>query len=265
MTFETLSLSHAGGVATLTLNRPDAANAMNIKMAEELMKAAIQFDEDPSVRAVILTGAGSSMFCAGGDLASFSAEGDRLPSVIKEMTTYLHAAISRFARMDAPLIAAVNGTAAGAGFSLVLMADLVWSVGSAKFTLAYTRAGLVPDGSSTYYLSRIVGLRRAQELALTNRVLTAPEAENWGIVNRVVGDDDLMAEVGKLAAGLAVGPTGAYGEAKRLMNMGTQESLETQMELEARGIAGAARGHDAQEGIRAFLEKRPAKFDGNKI
>ncbi len=263
MTFETLTLDQAGGVATLTLNRPDAANAMNLKMAEELMKVAIQFDEDPSVRAVILTGAGSKMFCAGGDLAAFDAEGDRLPAVIKEMTTYLHAAISRFARMDAPLIAAVNGIAAGAGFSLALMADLVWAAGSAKFTLAYTRAGLVPDGSSTYYLSRIVGLRRAQELALTNRVLTAPEAESWGIVNRVVAADDLMSDVGQLAAELAAGPTSAYGDAKRLINMGTQESLETQMELEARGIASAARGKNAREGIRAFLEKRPPIFDGN--
>ncbi len=173
-------------VARITLNRPDAANALNLEMGRDLMHASIRAGEDPAVRAVILTGAGK-MFSGGGDLTSFAAQEDRLLAHLKEVALYLHAAISRFVRMDAPVIAAVNGSAGGAGMSLCLFADLVIAAESAKFTLAYTRAGLSPDGGSTYFLPRIIGVRRALELALTNRALSAREAMDWGIVTKVVG------------------------------------------------------------------------------
>src|SRR5215813_8036326 len=137
-------------VACITLNRPDAANALNLQMALELMHASIRAGEDPAVRALIITGAGR-MFC-GGDLKSFNDQPDRLPGHLKELTLYLHAAISRFVRLDAPLVVAVNGSAGGAGMSLCLFADLVLAAESAKFTLAYTRAGLSPDGGATYFL-----------------------------------------------------------------------------------------------------------------
>jgi len=164
--------------------------------------------------------------------------------------------------MNAPVIAAVNGTAAGAGFSLALSADLVISVDSAKFVMAYTNAGLSPDGSSSYFLPRRVGDRRARELMLTNRVLSADEALDWGIVNQVVAADDLDETVEKLAAKIAAGPTLAYGQVKSLLNVSFDNGLETQMELESRGIADMARSRDGKEGIQAFLAKRKPTFKG---
>ena len=261
MDYQNLRYELADGVATITLNRPDAANAIDLALARELMQVAIRCDEDPSVRAVLLTGAGK-MFCAGGDLKSFAAQGDRLPSLLKEITTNLHAATSRFARMVAPLVVAVNGTAAGAGFSIAISGDLVVMAESAKLTMAYTAAGLSPDGSSTWFLPRLVGMRRAQELMLTNRRLTAAEALDWGLVNQVVPDAELAATAGALAKQLAAGATRAFGEVKKLLASAFNESLETQMELEARGIAAMAGGADGREGIEAFQAKRAPKFSG---
>lgn len=246
-------------VARITLNRPDTANAVNDEMARELMQVAIHAAEDRSVRAVILTGAGK-MFCGGGDLRHFAAQEDRLPGHIKELAGCLHMAISRFVRMDAPVIAAVNGSAGGAGFSLCLFADLVIAAESARFTLAYTRAGLSPDGGSTFCLPRMIGTRRALEMALTNRVLTANEALEWGIINRVVPDAQLQAEADALAKQLAAGATQALGAAKRLLHHSSSESLETQMELEAQAISDMARTAHAREGIAAFIARRPPDF-----
>lgn len=248
-------------VARITLNRPDAANAIDLTMGRELMQAAIRASEDRGVRAVLLTGSGR-MFCAGGDLKAFAAQGDELGAHVKELAGMLHLAISRFVRMDAPLVVAVNGAAGGGGMSFVLAADLVLAAESAKFAMAYTRAGLSPDGGSTYFLPRIVGARRALELAITNRVLSAREAYEWGLVTRVIADGALVAEAEALAQELARGATQAYGAAKRLLHHSFAESLETQMELEAQSIAAQARGRDAREGIAAFIAKRPAKFGG---
>lgn len=262
MPYTALLLTVDRSIARITLNRPDAANALNLELARDLMHAALQCDQDPSIRAVILTGAGR-MFCAGGDLKSFAAQGEHLPHHLKEVTTYLHAAMSRFTRMNAPLIAAVNGPAAGAGLSLVCACDFVLAAASARFTMAYTRAGLTPDGSSTYFLPRLVGLRRALELTLTNRQLSAQEAQEWGIVTRVVPDASLMSEAEALAAQLAAGATLALGAAKRLLHSGWTETLETQMEHETQSIAAIARTADAGEGIAAFLEKRTPQFHGH--
>lgn len=259
MEYSTLLFEVQDHVARITLNRPDAANALNFEMGRDLMRAAIQASEDRSVRAVILTGAGR-MFCGGGDLKYFATRQD-LPGHLKELAGNLHLAISRFVRMDAPVIVAVNGSAGGAGFSLCLFGDLVLASESAKFTLAYTRAGLSPDGSSSYFLPRIVGMRRALELALTNRVLSSKEALDWGIVNRVVPDAELQAEAQALAQQLASGATRALGAAKRLMHHSFSESLETQMEIEAQAIADQARGADAREGIAAFIAKRAPQFN----
>jgi 2-(1,2-epoxy-1,2-dihydrophenyl)acetyl-CoA isomerase len=248
-------------VARITLNRPDAANALDAEMGRELMHAAIRCSEDRAVRAVLLTGAGR-MFSAGGDLKSFATQGEALPAHLKELAGSLHMAISRFVRMDAPFVVAVNGAVGGGGMSFVLAADLVLAAESAKFAMAYTRAGLSPDGGSTYFLPRIVGVRRALELALTNCVLSAREAEAWGLVTRVVPDASLASEAQSLAAALAHGATRAYGAAKRLLHHSMSESLETQMELEAQAIAEQARGADAREGIAAFVAKRAPQFGG---
>jgi len=261
MSFETLLYETRDGVAYITLNREAAANAINLQMGRDLMLAALRCDEDAGVRAVLIRAKGK-IFCAGGDLGSFSSAGEGMPRLLKELTTYLHAAISRFARMRAPVVAAVHGSAAGAGFSLACASDLLVCAESAKFTLAYTRVGLTPDGSSTYYLPRLIGTRRALELMLTNRVLSSQEALAWGLVNRVVADDQLAQESEGLARQLATGPTLAFGGVKQLLLSSANESLETQMEHEARAIADAARSSDAREGIEAFFAKRRAKFSG---
>ena len=261
MSYENLTLERRDGVATLTLNRPTAANSIDLPLARELMDAAITCDDDPETRAVIITGAGA-MFCAGGDLRSFQDAGAAISSRLKELTTHLHAAISRLVRMNAPVIAAVNGMAAGAGFSLAVAADLTIASATAGFVMAYTHAGLVPDGSSTYFLPRRIGDRRTRELMLTNRRLTAEEALDWGVVNQVVPADQLMPTATKLARTLAQGPTRAFGAVKALLNGSFDNGLETQMELEARAIATMSITPDGQEGIRAFLEKRKPQFAG---
>ncbi|HZU76788.1 MAG TPA: enoyl-CoA hydratase-related protein [Dehalococcoidia bacterium] len=261
MEYETIQFELSEGVARIVLNRPEAANAINGPMARELLDAALRCDADPAVRAVLITGTGRT-FCAGGDLRDFATRGGDTPRYLKELTTYFHGAVSRFARCGKPVVAGVNGVAAGAGFSLALSCDLAIAARSARFTMAYTRAGLTPDGSSTYFLPRVVGMRRALELTLTNRMLSAEEAEHWGIVNRVVDDDQLDVEATKLATELAQGATLALGRSKELLRAGWNESLETQMENETQTIAASAATADYREGSAAFLEKRPPRFSG---
>jgi 2-(1,2-epoxy-1,2-dihydrophenyl)acetyl-CoA isomerase len=259
--FETLEFELTGAVATITLARPDKLNALDLQMAEELFEVAMRCDHDPAVRAVVLTGAGRA-FMAGGDLAAFDEAGSDRGRFVARTATLLHAAISHFNRMDAPVVAAVNGVAAGAGMSFALSTDLALAARSARFTMAYTRAGLTPDGSSTYFLPRLVGLRRAQELVLTNRELSAEEALDWGLVNQVLDDDELMSAATDLATKLAAGPTRSLGAAKRMMREGLERSLETQMEVECREIAAAASRPDGREGTGAFLAKRRPEFTG---
>ncbi len=247
-------------VATLTLDRPKV-NGIDLDMGRALMHAAIRCHEDPAIRAVLLTGAGS-MFCAGGDLKQFAGLGDGLPAALLELTTYLHAATSRFTRMRPPLVVAVNGTAAGAGMSLAVSGDLVLAAESATFTMAYTAAGLSPDASASWLLPRLIGMRRAQELMLTNRTLSAAEAQAWGLVTRVVPDARLQQEATVLAQQLAQGPTRAYGVVKSLLCETFSTAYEAQLEHEARGIAGMSGTQDGREGIRAFVEKRAPRFSG---
>lgn len=249
------------GVAEITLNRPESANALDEALARDLHRAALASDADAGVRAVLITGSGR-FFCAGGDLKAFAARGDDLPRFLKVVAGEFHMAISRLNRMDAPVVMAINGTAAGAGFSLALSGDLAVAAESARFTMAYTRAGLTPDGSSTYFLARIVGLRRAKELTLTNRTLTAADALAWGIVNQVTPDLDLLAAARALAVELGRGPTLAYGLTKRLLDSGLNSSLESAMEDEAQAISAISRTDDARGGMAAFLEKRSPTFGG---
>lgn len=262
MSYQAIAFEMHEHVARITLNRPQAANSINLELARELRQAADRCEADSRVRAVILTGAGTKMFSAGGDLKTFAALGDDIGAVVREITLHLHAAVSRLTRMRAPVIAAVNGAAAGAGMSLALAADLVLAAESATFSMAYTAAGLSPDGSASYFLPRLVGLRRAQELMLTNRRLSAAEAAVWGLVTRVVPDAALMPQAEALARALANGPTHAFGAVKQLLVEGAVAALETQLELEARTIAAIAQTQDAREGVRAFAEKRAPKFVG---
>ena len=261
VSFEEIGFDVADGVARLTLARPDAANAFTPTMSRELFEAAIACDERDDIRAVLLTGAGR-MFSAGGDLRFFASKGDTLGTALKEMTGHLHAAIARMAHMDAPVVCAVNGMAAGAGFSLAAACDIAIAARSARFTLAYTAAGLSPDGSSTWFLPRLIGLRRARELMLTNRVLSADEALDICIVDRVVEDDELMDAAAEQAAAFAAGPTKAFGATKRLLQESWGNGLETQMDRETRSIAGLTRTADAAEGIDAFVHRRKPGFSG---
>ena len=263
MSYSTIALERGDdGVAILTLNRPNAANSINDVLAREFMLAATACDDDPSVRAVVLTGAGT-VFCLGGDLKAFGAAGADLKGKLKEITVYLHAGIARLTRMNAPVVAAVNGIAAGAGFSLAAAADFTIAADSASFVMAYTNAGLAPDGSSTYFLPRRIGDRRARELMLTNRMLSANEALDWGVVNQVVPAAELMDVALGQARRFAQGPTLAFGAVKQLLNASFDNGLETQMELESRAIADMSATHDGGEGIAAFLAKRKPAFKGN--
>jgi 2-(1,2-epoxy-1,2-dihydrophenyl)acetyl-CoA isomerase len=261
MSFETVLLDVVEGVATITLNRPAQFNALNLQMSKDLLHATIALDEDPAVRCVVITGSGKAFF-AGGDLSSFGEAGDGRGALIKEMTAYFHGAISRLAAMDAPVIAKINGVAAGAGFSTMLACDIAVASSTAKFTMAYTKSGLTPDGSSTWFLPRTVGLRRAQELTLLNPTLSAQQALDWGLITRVVEAENLDNEVATLANSIANGPTKTFGGAKRLLRASADNGLETQMELEARQIAVASMSDDGREGVNAFLEKRAPRFSG---
>jgi len=261
MDYKTLRLEVIDGIAHLTLNRPDAANALNLEMSQELYDAALRCDEDPGVRAVLIDATGK-MFCGGGDLKTFAARKDDLGVLLKQMTTYIHGAVSLIARMDPPVITAVQGSAAGGGLGLVFGADLVIAAESARFTMAYTRAALSPDASTSFFLPRLVGLRRALDLTLTNRTLSAREALEWGIVSRVVADAELPAAAQALAKEMADGPTRAFGAAKRLLRESFDDSLETHLQTESRTIAERSHDAESREGIAAFIEKRPPRFRG---
>ena len=262
MKFKTINFKVENGVAFIELNRPKQYNSLNSTMAEDLFKVSLECDDNPEIRSVLLTGAGEKAFCAGGDLHSFYEYGSKMPAHLKEVTTILHGAISRFSRMNAPLIVAVNGVAAGAGFSFVGFADFVLASSNASFISAYSKAGLTPDGSSTYFLPRIIGSRRYMELVLTNRVLSAKEALEWGLVNSVVDLKNLKSEAIKLAEQLAKGPSLAFGKLKNLVHNSFLDSLEGQMEFEARMIAESAKTTDGKNGVDAFVNKKNAFFEG---
>jgi 2-(1,2-epoxy-1,2-dihydrophenyl)acetyl-CoA isomerase len=258
--FEHLEFEKQGAIARIFLNRPAAANGMNAVLNRELKQAAAACDRDAEIKVVVLGGRGR-FFCAGGDIREMLSHGDDIGPALQALADDLHAAISIFARMQAVLIVAVNGVAAGGGFSLALVGDLVLAAESASFTMAYTRAGLCPDGSSTWMLPRLVGLRRAQELMLTNRRLSAAEAAEIGLVTRVVPDAELQDEVDRLAAGLAAGPRLSQAYVKKLLLAGAGNDLESQMALEAQLLSTCAASPDGREGIRAFVDKREPEFD----
>lgn len=261
MSYQTLLFEKKDRVAKITLNRPDEGNTVTLGFAQEFNEVARLCATDRTVRAVIITARGK-MFCAGGDLADFSSQGDNLGNYIGQATALLHPAIARFHRMDPPVVTAVNGVAAGGGLGLAMTGDIILAAASAKFVVAYTAAGLSPDASTTYMLPRLIGLRRAQELILTNRRITAEEARTIGLITEVVADDELSTRAEELALGFAAGATKAYGITKRLLADSLSTSMEAQMDNEARGIVESAPSHDGREGMDAFLNKRKPEFTG---
>jgi 2-(1,2-epoxy-1,2-dihydrophenyl)acetyl-CoA isomerase len=260
MSAPSVQVETRGAVALVTLNRPESANTLNLQMGMDLLAAALACARNADVRAVVLTGAGRN-FCFGGDLRAMASRDTAGDDYIRELTTYLHAAIAHFTRMDAPVIAAVHGTAAGAGVGLVAMADLAVCARSAKFNLAYTNAGLTPDAGTSFLLPRIVGAKRAMELLLLNRTLSAAEALSWGLINEVVADEEVQGRALAIAEQLAGGATRAYGATKRLV-AASLGAFESQMILESESIAAHAVGAEGTEGISAFLEKRRPEFAG---
>jgi 2-(1,2-epoxy-1,2-dihydrophenyl)acetyl-CoA isomerase len=262
MTYSTMTYDVRDGVAHLRFTQPDRANAVSPAFSADLRAAMIEITFDPAVKAVSVTADGK-VFCAGGDLKLFHEAGEALPAVAAAMLVDFHAAIYAMNTIPKPFVAGVRGAAGGAGLSLMSAFDLVVSGESAKYTMAYTRTGVTPDGTSSYFLGRHIGLRRMLDLTLTNRVLTAAEAEAWGLVNRVVPDDDVDIATAALAQQLADGATLATGLAKRIVYQGYELGLADAGELEARTITRVMGGHDAHEGIAAFVEKRAAAFRGD--
>ena len=255
----TVSFHADDGVGTITLDRPEAGNAVNLQLARDLHTAALAAEADPEVKVVVMRGGGRS-FCVGGDLKAFAAR-ENLPAHLREVTAHLHAAIVALARMDAPVVVGVQGSAAGAGLGLAVGGDIVIAGESARFVVAYTKIGLNPDGGTSYLLPRLVGLRRAQELTLANTPVDAPTALEIGLVTRVVPDDQIDEAVDVTARALAAGAKHAQGEAKRLLRTSLDESLALHLEAEAAAIVRSAERADAREGITAFLEKRAPTYE----
>lgn len=259
MTYNGFEFSVEGAVAKIVLDRPDVGNALDVATTRSLMEVAIRCDDDDAIRCVLITGRGR-MFCVGGDIEGFKQAGDRLQSYTKEVTGYLHLAVARFARMRKPLVTAINGAAAGAGFSLAIFGDIVIAADNASFVLAYPGIGYTPDGGASWLLPRLVGLRKAQEIALLNPRIRADEALRIGLVTRVVPADELQDAAGAIASQLAASATAALGECRRLMLEAMTGSLETQLERESRAISEQSVSPHGREGIAAFLGGRPPVF-----
>lgn len=254
-------LEHRGAVATITLDRADALNALDLRLAGDLLDAVAAVDRDERVRCVVLTGAGRA-FCAGGDIGEFAENAGRSRAHVRELSSLMHTAEERLARAPKPVVVGVNGAAAGGGFGLALSGDLVLAAESARFTPAYARIGAAPDGGFTHFVPRLAGLRRAQELYYTDRSLTAREGLEWGLVTRVVPDLDLATEVAALADRLAAGPTRAFALAKALFYDAATHTLEAQLERESLAISESAASEDWAAGTRAFVEKKRSEFRG---
>ena len=245
-----------GAVLTITLNRPDVLNALNSAMHAAL-RGALKDARDESVRAVVLTGAGRG-FCVGQDLAEFG----EMPDVADSLRERYHPTVRAIRELEKPVIAAVNGPAAGAGMSLACTCDIRIVADTATFVPAFINIGLVPDGGGTFFVTRLLGYARAFEWLCSGRRLTAAEAHAWGLVSEVVEAEGLAARAAALADELAALPTRAIGMTKRLLDRAEGASLDEQLEREAQLQSAATQTEDFREGVTAFLEKRKPEFKG---
>ena len=258
---DAVAVERQGAVATLRMNRPERMNAYDFEMGDALLSSLGGLATDPEVRCIVFTGAGK-VFSAGGDIVMMSGMKEESAHRFLELTVRLHAFVASLRRCRKPVLSAVNGVAAGAGFPLALAGDIVLAAESARFALAYQNIGLSPDGGATFFLARSLGTHRAMELTLAGRTLSAQEAASWGLVQRVIPDDSFASETAALAERIASGPTLAYAKAKELYNRALSNPLETQLEEERQGIAELSRTGDFREGVRAFLAKEKASFRG---
>jgi 2-(1,2-epoxy-1,2-dihydrophenyl)acetyl-CoA isomerase len=248
-----LRIERNGAVAVLTMNRPDVGNAIDVPLAKALLEAALACDANDSIRSVILTGAGC-MFCAGNDREGFARGGNAAPVLRRELTTFLHMAIARFVRMDKPLITAITGAATGAGFGLGILGDIALAARSSHLSVADHTIGRSPDAGTTWLLPRLIGLRRAQDLALTERHVGPEEAVNMGLVTRVCEDDALLEEALRVAKEVTKSTVRGHGRMRELLMTSFEHGLESQMEREARTSIDL----EGREGLPAFLDRRPA-------
>jgi 2-(1,2-epoxy-1,2-dihydrophenyl)acetyl-CoA isomerase len=250
------------GVGRLRLNRPEAANGMDVPFLRALYDAVLAAHGQPRLRVLLLSGEGRH-FCAGGDIKTFAAQGEALPDYLREATSWLQVCTQGLLNLQAPVIAAVHGFAAGGGgFGLVCASDLVLAAESAKFMSGATRVGMAPDAGSTVTLPQIVGVRKAMEIFLTNPTLSAREALEIGLVTRVVPDETLHAEAESLARSLAAGAPRALAATKRLVWSGLGGRVEAQLPEEARTVAELSGMEDSREGLAAVIERRSPTFTG---
>ncbi len=252
----------ADGIARLQLNRPEAANGMNVDLLKALHEAVLACHADRAARVVLLTGQGRN-FCAGGDVKTFESKGPHLPDYLREATAWLQLATAALIQLRIPVVTAVQGFAAGGGgLGLVCASDLVVAARSAKFFSGAVRVGMAPDGGSSVTLAQLVGLRQALRILLTNPTLTATEAAEIGLVTEVVDDEDLTTRAEEIAAQLAALPTQALSATKRLVWSGVGQSVEQRLAEEARTVSELSGTDDALEGLRAVIERRPPRFTG---
>ena len=244
-----------GGVSVLTLNRPESYNALGISICEALANTVIDEGSDPEVKVLVLTGAGKA-FSGGGDIKGMSEYLDSDPVLFfKRLVMFLDAAILDITRLEKPVLCAANGIAAGAGLSLAMSCDMIFAAETAVFDAAYPRAGVVPDGGASFFIPRTIGYHRAMEMIYADRALTAQEAKEWGLINRVVPDGELMQTTLDFAQRLTRGPLTAYGTTKRLFLDGMQSPLETTLEAERQAIAARGRMPEFRESVTRFLNR----------
>lgn len=262
MSYETILYDVDQAVATITLNRPDKLNAFNDQMIKETTKAFKTAGRDADVRAIVLTGHGRG-FSAGQDLLEAAASAGQPDQALGDHLRHTyHVLVNQMLSLDKPIIAVVNGIAAGVGMSIALMTDLRLMSDQAAFTLGFTKIGLIPDGGANWILTRMIGYPRAYEIALTSEKITAVQAYEWGMVNKVVPHDQLSEIATAYARQIAAGPTLAFGLTKRAMLQGMSQTLAENLEYEAHLQTISGRSADCLEGVMAFVEKRPAKFQG---
>ena len=260
---DVILFAQEGSIGTLTFNRPQVFNAMNEDMIMALRDITAKLMTSTTLRALIVKGAGKA-FLAGGDVAMFHARKDdpTLPATVKPLGDALHAGIINIRNLPFPVIAQIHGAVAGAGLSVALACDFAIAAEGTQFNTAYSKIGLSPDGGSTFFLPRIVGMRKAAELIMLAEAVDAAKAHELGLVNRVVPADKLDEEVMQLATRLASGATQAYARAKRLLNQSFETPIKQHLDDEIAFFADCAKTDDFKEGVTAFVEKRKPRFTG---